>query len=160
MNKIHPLRRKDRALNAIQAMHILEVAETGCLAMAVENRPYVIPVNYVIWNGCIYVHTAKEGKKIEWLQQNPVVCFNVHRMIGVKKADTYCGYGTFFESVNVEGHAKLVMQHPNKREILTTLVRKYDAKAQLPPIDHTGENSVWLIEITIDSMCGKGRYPA
>jgi len=159
MSNAHPLRRKDRMLNTMQAMKILETAETGFLSLAWQNQPYTIPVNYVIWEGCIYIHTAKEGKKITWLQQNPAVCFTVSNMLSVKKADTYCGYGAFFESVVVEGHGRVIQQHPHKREILTALVKKYDPEAQLPPINAEGENSVWLIEVTIDSLCGKGRYP-
>lgn len=153
------LRRKDRELNSALAMRILENAEVGYLSLACENQPYTIPVNYVLWDGRIYIHTAKEGKKINWLQKNPQICFTVSTMIDVKKADTYCGYGAYFESVVVEGHGRVLQQHPNKREILTALVKKYDAHAQLPPIDEAGENSVWLIEVTLDSLCGKGRYP-
>ena len=159
MSNSPSLRRKDRLLNTMQAMKILETAETGFLSLAFQNQPYTIPVNYLLWEGHIYIHTAKEGKKITWLQQNPAVCFTVSNMLSVKKADTYCGYGAYFESVVVEGHGKVIQQHPNKREILTALVKKYDPEAQLPPIDIEGENSVWLLEVTIDSLCGKGRYP-
>ncbi len=153
------MRRSDRALTRDEAIGILEQGEFGNLAMALQNEPYTIPVNYLYADGKIYIHSAKAGKKLLWLQQNPLVCFSVSRMLQLKKADTFCGYGAFYESVIVMGHCSLLEQHPQKENRLMQLVLKHDPAIQLPPIDEKAADSVALLEITISSISGKASYP-
>ncbi|MCE5196269.1 MAG: pyridoxamine 5'-phosphate oxidase family protein [Negativicutes bacterium] len=158
-NETMAMRRSDRALSQDQAIGILEQGEFGNLAMAWQNEPYTIPVNYLFADGKIYIHSAKEGKKLLWLKQNPLVCFSVSRMLQLKKADTFCAYGAFFESVIVMGHCSLLEEHPQKEDRLMQLVLKHDPAVKLPAIDEKAADQVALLEITISSISGKASYP-
>ncbi len=42
---------------------ILNSSDYGTFALAVDNKPYSIPVNFVYENDIIYFHGAKKGKK-------------------------------------------------------------------------------------------------
>ena len=82
----HPfttLRRADREIadpTVIEA--ILRRAGVGRLGLAVDNTPYVVPLNYVYHSGAIYFHSADEGRKISMLKANPQVCFEVDEHYG------------------------------------------------------------------------------
>lgn len=41
-----------------------------------EGYPYGLPLNYVYLDGCIYMHTADQGYKIDALKANNKVCFS------------------------------------------------------------------------------------
>jgi len=153
------MRRSDRALSREEAIRILEQGEFGNLALAWANEPYTIPVNYLYFDGKIYFHSAKEGKKLQWLKRNPQVCFSVSHMLQLKKGDIACGYGAFFESVIVMGNCTLMQQHPQKENLLMQLVKKHDPAVELPPIDAAAADKVSLLEITITSISGKASYP-
>jgi len=49
----------------------------GRLSLCCGNEPYVVPIFYVYHDGKIYLHMAKEGKKVEFIQRNNRACFEV-----------------------------------------------------------------------------------
>ena len=74
------MRRKDREVTdqaAIQA--ILDKAQVLHLAMIDGDRPYVVPMHYgyTLENGrlTLYLHSAKEGRKLDILSKNSAVAF-------------------------------------------------------------------------------------
>jgi len=73
------VRRQDRLLDESLAKKILENGEYAVLSMLAENESaYGIPINYV-WDGkkSIYLHCAKEGRKLRGLDINNKVSFCV-----------------------------------------------------------------------------------
>ena len=56
------MRRKDRAITQAEAMEFLQQAEVGYLSLAVENTPYVVPLNFVVMDNNIYFHAATTGR--------------------------------------------------------------------------------------------------
>ncbi len=49
---------------------ILKESEICRLAMMDGDKPYILPFNYGYKDNCIYIHCAKEGKKIDLLRKN------------------------------------------------------------------------------------------
>jgi nitroimidazol reductase NimA-like FMN-containing flavoprotein (pyridoxamine 5'-phosphate oxidase superfamily) len=98
------MRRKDREITEIE--EILEVigrCKVCRLAMAENNLPYVVPLNFG-WDYedgelSLYFHGAREGKKIDILKKNPEVCFEMdgaHRLI---EGPEPASYSFAYESV-------------------------------------------------------------
>ena len=56
---------------------ILQSALVCRIALAAGNAPYVVPVNFAVKDGVLYFHSALSGRKIDMLQQNASVCFEV-----------------------------------------------------------------------------------
>lgn len=152
------MRRQDRQLPHEEALRILKSENLGVMAMALENEPYCLPLNYVYYEGKIYIHSAQQGKKIDWLQKNNKVCFTVSKMLGLVKADVLCRYSAHFESVVVYGRAKIMTDLSRKRSILYAFAAGFDPDSgQIPMTDEHVER-VALIEIEIDDIKGKARY--
>lgn len=60
-----------------EALKILRESECGVLCTFDGVYPYGVPVNYVYDDGYIYIHSAKEGHKLECIKKLDRVCFVV-----------------------------------------------------------------------------------
>ncbi|MCC8194850.1 MAG: Rrf2 family transcriptional regulator, partial [Deltaproteobacteria bacterium] len=61
-----PMRRKDRALPAAAAWELLEKGEYGFLVtVGADGLPYGVPLSYVLLEGGVYFHSARDGRKID-----------------------------------------------------------------------------------------------
>lgn len=50
------------------------------LACALDNQPYIIPVQFAYDSGFIYV-LSTFGQKIEWMRENPKVCVAIDEIV-------------------------------------------------------------------------------
>ena len=109
------MRRKDRQITEIEAIRaILDKAKVLHLAMIDGDRPYVVPLNYgyTLENGALtlYLHSAREGRKLDVLRQNDRVAFVLETNVSqVSGGDIPCKYGEAYASVMGEGKAVFLM---------------------------------------------------
>lgn len=68
---------KSRELTRDEIELFLKKQLHGRLGLCVEGEPYVVPVAYGYSDGAIYFHGAKKGKKIDFIEKNDRVCFEV-----------------------------------------------------------------------------------
>ncbi len=68
---------KPRDLSPDECTNLLSAARYGRLALSKDNRPYIVPMSYVYQDGKIYLHSRGRGKKVEYVTENPRVCFQV-----------------------------------------------------------------------------------
>ena len=123
------MRRKDRQITDIEAIRaILDKAKVLHLAMIDGARPYVVPMNYgyALADGrlTLYLHGAKEGRKLDVLQQNDRVAFVLETDVSpVSGGDIPCKYGEAYASVMGEGTAVLLDDPVQKIEALQILMK-------------------------------------
>jgi uncharacterized protein len=48
-----------------------------------QRTPYIVPMNFGYSDNCLYLHSAPQGKKIELLKRNPLVCFEVEHDVAI-----------------------------------------------------------------------------
>lgn len=147
------MRRKDRLITEEETMDILENGEYGIVStVSLENQPYGVPVNYCIFDNCIYFHSALEGKKIDNLTHNPRVSFCVVGKTEIQ-SDTFT---TTYESCIVHG---LVSEASNeeKQKPLKELVHKYSPDFVSQGIENIQRayDKVRVFKISINSITGK-----
>jgi nitroimidazol reductase NimA-like FMN-containing flavoprotein (pyridoxamine 5'-phosphate oxidase superfamily) len=94
---------------------ILEQAQVCRLAMVDQGRPYVVPLNFGYRDGCLYFHSAKEGRKIDVLRADPHVCFEVDELVKINKAAQACDWGVSFRSVIGRGIARILETPAEKK---------------------------------------------
>lgn len=119
------MRRSDRAMSMDDAWSLLRCLEVGRLGVISDGEPYVIPLNYAVIDDCIYFHSATTGRKIAAIQDSPRVCFLADEMIGIKKGQTACDFGTFYRSAVAWGEAVVVESTEEKLSALGALLLKY-----------------------------------
>jgi hypothetical protein len=148
------MRKKEREITDPQAMEsIIERAVVCPLAMADNNIPYVVPVNFGYENGCLYIHSATEGKKIDIIRQNNRVCFEVEADLEMVRGDTACKWSMRYRSVIGWGRAFLVEGSEAKRAALDIIMRHYSGGSHEYPEKNV--DKVAIIRVEIDSMTGK-----
>ena len=135
---------------------LLERTPVGRLAVATEDGPYVIPVNYLFFEGNIYFHSGQAGRKMEALQADSRVCFLVDDVGPQVVWEQGCGISQIYESVICFGKAEFVEEPVEKRRILEAMVRKFVPSDQpFPPLKDQNIAKTAVIRIVIESMSGK-----
>ncbi len=147
------MRRKKQQLDINKSIEILEKCKTGILAVLGDNGyPYTIPLNYVYKNNKIYLHSAKEGHKIDALKNYDKVSFCVIEKDDVVPSELT----TYFRSVIVFGKAKILK---NENDILSAakiLGLKYiDDIEFIEKEIEKFKSSLSCIEIEIEHITGK-----
>lgn len=123
------MRRKDREVVDFNEMRdILDKADACRIAFAVDNVPYIVAMNFgyewIADKLTIFLHCAREGKKLDLMQKNNYVCFQLdtdHELM-YNPATVYCtmnyssivGMGFLQEVTNDDERIKgldLLMQH-------------------------------------------------
>lgn len=98
----------------------------GTLSMSeAAGRPYALPVNYVFWQGKIYIHGMGSGKKNRILAANPAVCFTVFEEFGTVADPVPAKCDTAYLSVVIFGKAVLVKDLEEKTQVLAQFLEKF-----------------------------------
>ena len=93
-----------RALSQDEMERFVKQHYYGRLGLCLENEPYVVPVAYGYEQGKIYFHSARRGKKLDFIRKNDRVCFQVDEWLK-GWASVIC-YGTASLSEDVEAKKK------------------------------------------------------
>ncbi|MGO9122114.1 MAG: pyridoxamine 5'-phosphate oxidase family protein [Desulfomonilaceae bacterium] len=156
---ITEIRRKDRAMKTSREMEILlEEAAIGRLAVTTKEGPYVVPVNYLFFEGNIYFHSALSGRKVESIQTDARVCFLVDEVGPQVVWERNCGISQIYKSVICFGKAEFVQDPIEKRAILERMVQKYVPTSLA--IDDQNIQMTAVVKIVIETMSGKAHDPS
>jgi nitroimidazol reductase NimA-like FMN-containing flavoprotein (pyridoxamine 5'-phosphate oxidase superfamily) len=149
------MRRKDREITDRSIMEkILEKSEICRVAMCDENMPYIVPMNFGYKDGCLFLHSAAEGRKIEILKKNQNVCFEVETECESVKAEISCEWSMKYQSVIGFGKAHFLEETEQKINGLDVIVEKYTGR---PYTNYTEEvlKRLAVIRVDIESVTGK-----
>ncbi|MFE8699292.1 pyridoxamine 5'-phosphate oxidase family protein [Cytobacillus sp. FJAT-54145] len=103
----------------------LTTAKTGFLGLVDGKHPYVVPLNFVYYQGSIYVHGASEGRKIDILQDNRNACFTVSEDFGTMVHPVPAHTDTAFMSVMVFGSVEFVEDLEEATGAMQAMLNKY-----------------------------------
>lgn len=116
------MRRSDKIILDMEYVEsILKEAPLGILSLCKDDNPYSIPVNFYYDTKKIYVHCAKEGRKVQYVKANPFVCFLVLHAVDVPEPE--CGSAMNYESVLCFGKAQFF--ETSSYAVLEKLSTKY-----------------------------------
>ena len=153
------MRRSDREItDKTEIMKIIEKCDVCRLALAENNIPYIVPMNYgyEYLNGklILYFHGAREGKKLDIISKNPFACFEVdcsHKLIEASEAQNYT---MEYESVIGNGEIYLCTEKSEKIKALKQLMNKYAKDKEFNFPDHVIE-SVTVFKLEVSEFTGK-----
>jgi len=84
------MRRKEKEItNRPEIDTILKGAQVCRLALARENEPYLVPVFFGYDGSRLYFHTAREGRKLDFVAANNRVCFEVELNVNLTPDITF-----------------------------------------------------------------------
>jgi nitroimidazol reductase NimA-like FMN-containing flavoprotein (pyridoxamine 5'-phosphate oxidase superfamily) len=138
---------------------ILEKSLVGRIATV--NRqgiPVIKPINFLYWNGKVYIHSSLKGEKVKDIRRGSPICFEVDEPIAyVTAGDNACSANYYFRSIIMKGEAGLVRQATKKLEILERLMEKYQPERGYVKIPEKILRKTGIIEIVVEEMTAKER---
>jgi len=125
-----------------------------------DNAPYITPVNYAYYDDAIYIHCGLKGRKLNNIEENPTVCFEVSASGNLFDSDKACEFGMAYWSILIFGRAEIVQSPDVKRSGLNAIMEKYASQFKYSDFTDDDLERVNIIKINIESMSGKTRlYP-
>ena len=115
-----------------QILHILDTAKVLHLGLAVDNEPYVVPMNYGYTEEegklVLYLHSALKGKKLDMMHANPSVFFELECDRMPFEGKLPCQYGLVYSSIMGRGTATIVEDVEEKKQAMTYLMKTQTGK--------------------------------
>lgn len=128
------MRRKDREIT--DPGHIREILAScrHCrLGFADGNSVYIVPLNFGFTEAdsvyTLYFHGAKEGRKLELIEQNHYAGFEMDTNFSLVEGDTACSYSARYQSIIGEGSVAILETAEEKRQALSAIMKHQTGKA-------------------------------
>lgn len=129
------MRRKDREVtDSIRIADIINRCTCCRIGFYDDDEVYIVPLNFghkMKDNTYVfYFHGAKEGRKIDLIQNNPHVGFEMDTNYALNEADIACGYSARFQSIIGNGIASMVSELEEKKMGLSLLMEHNTGKRE------------------------------
>jgi uncharacterized protein len=148
------MRKKEKEITDPAAVESIIRRSMVCrLAMAEDNRPYVVPLCFGYRDRTLYFHCAREGKKTDILRKNPRVCVEFDIDPELVTAAEACKFDMKFRSVIGFGKAYLLEDPEERRKGLEAIMQHYAGKSFSYPDEIVGKTMV--IKVEVESLTGK-----
>ena len=148
------MRRTDKEIQDRSSIdRIISKAEVCRLGLCKDNMPYIVPVSFGYDGECIYFHTACEGMKIDYLDSNDKISFELEHDVKIIPHDAPCNWSFSFYSVIGFGTVEEITDPRLKARALGRILEHYSKEEwnlTETPLDKT---RLW--RIVIDRVTGK-----
>ena len=125
-------RRERQVTDADTILRILDKSLVLHLGMVDKDEPYVVPMNYGYeFNDdklIIYLHGAKRGRKIDIINNNPKVFFEMECDLIPFEGEVACKYGISYASIMGKGTASIVDDSEEKMHGLSVIMKTQTSK--------------------------------
>ena len=108
---------------------ILNKEPIGHLALASNDQPYIVPLNFLYRDGQIFFHCRKSGRKVDYIASNGRACFQVGAYGDLIRGENPCKFNYNFKSVLIEGSISEIEDQVTKVEVLEAIIEKYAGSA-------------------------------
>ena len=125
-------KRERQIFDPEQIKTILDTAKVLHLGLAVDNEPYVVPMNYgyLMEDGklTLYLHSAVLGKKLDMIRANPRVFIEMDCDRIPFEGEKPCQYGLAYASIMGRGTAAIVEDVEEKKMAMSVLMKTQTGK--------------------------------
>lgn len=136
---------------------IIKEAQVCRLGLSLNNIPAIVPMNFGYCDSVFYFHSAREGKKIEILKQNPLVCFELESKTELKIPENQlsaCRWGMKYKSIIGMGNVSFVNDEKEKLKALNTIMQHYCGMRDFQ-YEMASLKDALIIRLDIIEMTGK-----
>jgi len=143
---------------------VIRACKTCYFAMAVDNKPYVLPMNFALEGDTVILHSAQEGRMWESILKNPQVSINwtLGEKIAWQDVQVGCSYRVKSKSVVVEGKVEIVEDYDEKYRCMLLMMKQYsdrEFKFGAPSVKNVGVFKVYIENITAKKFGEKAMTP-
>ena len=154
------MRRQDReVLEKDELLDILRSCKICRLGLTVDNRPYVVPLNFgYSWENneplTLYFHCARQGLKLRMLACNSLACFEMDCRHELICGTEPCDYSFAYASIIGWGRVQLLDQLTEKRYGLQKLLEQQVSPKSYAFSQAALEN-VYVLRLQAEELSGK-----
>jgi nitroimidazol reductase NimA-like FMN-containing flavoprotein (pyridoxamine 5'-phosphate oxidase superfamily) len=149
------MRKADQQIRDEETLdEILSGAIICRVAMIDGELPYIIPFNYGYSHGCLYIHSATAGKKIDLIGKDNRVCFEVEDSTEIVKGERACDWTSRYRSVVGYGTMEILTDNQSKQQGMELIMAQHGAP-ELVAFNTKNMNRMVILKLTITSMTGK-----
>ncbi|MBP7401446.1 MAG: pyridoxamine 5'-phosphate oxidase family protein [Clostridia bacterium] len=157
------MRRTDREITDPRELaSILDRHEVARVAFCDGEQPYLIPMNFARTErdgeNILYFHCALEGRKLDLLQRNDRVAFEVDGGYRLLPGDEACDWSATFESVVGIGRMRIVTD-PDERVLGMDRIMARHGMAGKPVYNPAVFARTAVLRLDVASMTGKRKTP-
>lgn len=150
--------------NQTEIEAIIKACKTCYVAMADENIPYVLPMNFALDGNTIILHSAQHGRMWETLKKNPNVCINwtLGEELAWQDEHMGCSYRVKSKTVLVEGKVEIIDEYQEKERMLHLLMAQYserEFKFNAPAVNNVGMIKVHIHHVSAKEFGAKAVTP-
>ncbi len=126
-------RREREVTDRETILSILDRSMIVHIGLVDGDEPYVVPMNYgytMSEDGklALYLHGATQGRKLDLMQKNPKVFFEMECDVQPFEGDVACRYGMAYLSLMGRGKAVFVEDPEEKMEALSLFMKTQTGK--------------------------------
>ncbi len=106
---------------------ILKKCHVCRLGLVRDNVPYIVPVSFGYSDKLhLFIHTAQEGIKIDFIAAQNIACFEFELGVGLlSEGNNPCDWGFSYQSVIGHGTIHELTDHQDKVRGLDLILRQY-----------------------------------
>ena len=149
------MRRKDKEIQDRNLIdQVIDRAQICRLGLCKDNQPYVIPISFGYDGVSIYLHTAREGMKLDYISANNRVCFEMEYDVKTISDETNsCEWSQSFYSVIGFGAIHQVTGLEGKTRALNHIMKHYSGREW--DFNERSFDKIKVWEIKISQISGK-----
>lgn len=125
-------RRERQVTDINEILKILDNSKVLHLGLVDGDEPYVVPMNYgyTYENDklTIWLHCARQGRKLDVMRANPKVFFEMEYGITPFEGEVACKYGITYSSLMGRGVATIIEDVETKKIALSSLMKVQTSK--------------------------------
>lgn len=153
------MRRYEREItDCAQIEAILKKASFLTLSLLDDGKPYCVPLNFGFRvegeRFTLFIHGAKEGKKIDCIKNCKTVSFCAVGFCQLAAAPFPCAWSSFYESVCGSGTATIIGNMDEKQAALECILGKYGLEDEAGFPTEMIEKTC-IIRIDVSQISGK-----
>ncbi len=120
-------RRERQVTDINEIIKILDNSKVLHLGLVDGDEPYVVPMNYGYTYEneklTIWLHCARQGRKLDVMRANPKVFFEMEYGITPFEGEVACKYGITYSSLMGRGVAEIIEDVETKKVALSALMK-------------------------------------
>ncbi len=125
-------RRERQVTDINEIIKILDNSKVLHLGLVDGDEPYVVPMNYGYTYEneklTIWLHCARQGRKLDVMRANPKVFFEMEYGITPFEGEVACKYGITYSSLMGRGVATIIEDIETKKVALSSLMKTQTGK--------------------------------
>jgi hypothetical protein len=121
-----------------------------------DSYPRIKPLNFVYLEGTIYFHSAREGEKIDDINRDNRIIFEIDEPLGYVKSDINpCSAKYLYHSVMIKGRAAIVNDDAGRLLAFKSLMMKYQPEGGYGQFLPEKFAVTAVVRIDIEEITGK-----